>query len=238
MLKVYILDDEQDAIDGLAAMLRKKFAEQVIIAGSNNNAIQALDEIENMKIDLLFLDVEMPIMNGTEVLRYFPTRNFDVIFTTAHEKYAISAIKLDATDYLLKPISPMDMREALSRTIIKRQAFNKDVDPKITLSSHGLTYLIKVSDIIRIEADSNYSTFHFVNRPNILMSKTLKEYESMLPHHQFYRIHQSHLINIDYVTGISSLDGDFVCLSNGDNVELSRRRKPEFLLMLKAKQTK
>jgi two-component system LytT family response regulator len=228
MISVYILDDEQLAIDALSAMLVKKFNEKVVIKGASTDVQKALDEIDELKIDLLFIDVEMPYMNGIEVLRHFPKREFDVIFTTAHEQYALMAIKLEAIDYLLKPISPSDMSIALDRIIYKRQKIN-DSDVKLTLSVSGEIHVIEVKDIVRVEADNNYSIFHLINKRKIIISKTLKEYDSILSPNGFFRCHQSHLINAKFIEGLQSKEGDSIILKNGDRVELSKRKKAEFM---------
>lgn len=233
MLKVYILDDEQNAVDGLRAMLQKKFEQRVHIVGFNTHPLKAIEELEKMEVDILFLDVEMPIMNGTEVLRHFPTKPFHVIFTTAHEKYAIPAIKLKVVDYLLKPLSPMDVQEAIDRVEEQMKLQITAVESKITLSVQGSMHIIPIADIIRIEADSNYSIFYIKDKARLMVSKTLKDFEVQLSAHSFFRIHQSHLINLQYVSGIQRSDGDFVIMVNGDKVELSRRKKAEFLSLIK-----
>ena len=117
MLKYYIVDDEQNAVDALHAMLQKKFPQQVVSCGSNIKASKAVKEIEECDPDILFLDVEMPEMNGLDLLKHFPERTFDVIFTTAHEKYALPAIKVAAADYLVKPLSPQDVFDALKKSL-------------------------------------------------------------------------------------------------------------------------
>jgi two-component system LytT family response regulator len=234
MLKVYLLDDEQNAIDGLKAMLQKKFEGIVAIVGFSCNVNKALDDIENTEIDVLFLDVEMPMMNGIEVLKQFPTRKFQVIFTTAYEGYAISAIKMDAVDYLLKPLAPSDVHGAIKRCLERKRSQDESYKSgKITLSLSGEMKIIDVKDIIRVEADNNYSIFYFTNKSKLIVSKTLKEYEQLLAPYNFYRIHQSHLINTAYVSGIQSSEGDYVLLSNNETFELSRRRKPDFISYLK-----
>ncbi|HMS97903.1 MAG TPA: LytTR family DNA-binding domain-containing protein [Saprospiraceae bacterium] len=233
MLKVYILDDEQNAVDGLRAMLQKKFGERVRIVGSNIHPLKAIEELENLDVDILFLDVEMPSMNGTDVLRHFPNKTFHVIFTTAHEKYAIPAIKLKVVDYLLKPLSPMDVQDAIDRVEEQMKLQLAPVENKITLSVQGSMHIIPIADIIRIEADSNYSIFYIKDKARLMVSRTLKDFEAQLSAHSFFRIHQSHLINMQHVSGIQRNDGDFVIMDNGDKVELSRRKKAEFLALIK-----
>jgi two-component system, LytTR family, response regulator len=235
MLKVYILDDEQHAIDGLSAMLKKKFAESIVVIGSNHRAHEAIDEIESLNPDVVFLDVEMPEMNGLDVLKYFPDRKFQIVFTTAHEKYALSAIKIETTDYLVKPISPSDMSEAIKKCILKNtQIQEKNSTDKITLTTAHELIIANLDEIIRIEAESNYSCFYFTNRPKMLISKTLKEFE-FLEAKGFFRIHQSHLINLKHVLSLNSYEGDTVNLFGGHSVDVSRRKKAEFMALLKGK---
>ena len=236
MLKCYIVDDEQNAVDAMSAMLRKKFSSQITICGSNIGAYTAIEEIENTSPDIVFLDVEMPELNGLELLKHFPERKFHVIFTTAHEKYALQALKAAATDYLVKPISPQDMHDAIqkcSNLIMGRNEVKSAVTNKISIATSHEVIIVNVSDIIHIEANNNYSHFHFINRPKLIVSKTLKEYEELLAPYNFIRIHQSHLINKDHVESVKTNDGDYVMLTKGHRVEISRRRKVEFLQKLK-----
>ena len=236
MLTCYIADDEQHAVDALAAMLKKKFAEQLLLCGSNVKASVAIDEIETLQPDIVFLDVEMPEMSGLELLKHFPERKFYVIFTTAHEKYALPALKASATDYLVKPISPQDVYDALQKCLDKKRS--KDLTGqstafKISLATSNELLFVNTDDIIRIEAHNNYSHFYFINRPKIIVCKTLKEFDDQLAHCNFYRVHQSHLINLNYVEAVQSADGDYVLLQQGHKVEISRRKKHDFLQKIK-----
>jgi two-component system, LytTR family, response regulator len=236
MLKCYIVDDEQNAVDALVAMLKKKFVQQVIICGSNIKASAAIEEIELLKPDVLFLDVEMPSMTGLDLLKHFPDRNFHVIFTTAHEKYALPALKAAATDYLVKPLSPQDVYDALQKCVERKLLKEENkitVSHKITITTSHEILLVNVQDIVRIEANNNYSHFYFTNRPKVIVSKTLKEFEDQLTMHNFYRVHQSHLINLHYIEAVKSNDGDYVLLQHGHRVEISRRKKTDFLLKIK-----
>jgi len=237
MLKCYILDDEQHAVDALTALLNKKFAGIVSVVGSNIDPVVAIEEIESLNPDVLFLDVEMPGMSGLEVIRHFPQRKFNIIFTTAHERYALPALKVAATDYLVKPLSPQDVYEALQKCInTHAQADESKISPtaRITLSTANELILVNPEDIVRVEADNNYSQFYFTNRPKLLISKTLKDFEAQLVPHHFFRVHQSHLINLKHVASVQSEDGGFVLMKQGDKVEISRRRKAEFLARLKS----
>ncbi len=237
MLKCYIIDDEQHAVDALTAMLRKKFPQQVEIMGSSTKVAVALDEIENLQPDVVFLDVEMPEMNGLELLRHFPDRKFHTIFTTAHEKYALPALKAAATDYLVKPLSPQDVSDAIQKCIqrgLSTDETKTNASNRITLPTSTELLLINTDDIIRIEASNNYSHFYFTNRPKLIVSKTLKDFEEQLVSNNFFRIHQSHLINLLHVESVQTLDGGYVLLKQGHKVPISRRRKADFLQKLKA----
>lgn len=235
MHKCYLLDDEQHAVDALKSMLQKKFSQVVQVCGSNTRASFALEEIEACKPDILFLDVEMPEMSGLELLRHFPQRSFQVIFTTAHEKYALPALKSAAVDYLLKPLSPQDVHEALEKCFNRQPTHDKNTPPDKRLTLHTLQEMLVVNpeDIIRIEAANNYSVFYFVNRSKVVVSKTLKEFDDQLSSANFFRVHQSHLINLKHVLSVNSHDGDTVLLVQAHRVEISRRRKHEFLLRLR-----
>jgi two-component system, LytTR family, response regulator len=236
MLKCYIVDDEQNAVDALVAMLKKKFVQQVFVCGSHIKASQAIEEIEELKPDVLFLDVEMPEMTGLELLKHFPERNFHVIFTTAHEKYALPALKAAATDYLVKPLSPQEVYDAIQKCALKKDTKDliaNTVSHKISLYTAHEILLIDVEDIVHIEANNNYSHFYFTNRPKVIVSKTLKEFEEQLTMHHFFRIHQSHLINLKFVEAIKTDDGDYALLKHGHRVEISRRKKAEFMQKIK-----
>lgn len=235
MLKCYILDDEQNAVDALTAMLVKKFGDKVEVCGSSTKAASAIEEIENAATDILFLDVEMPEMNGLDVLKHFPERKFYVIFTTAHEKYALPALKAAATDYLVKPLSPQDVFDALQKCMVRKSEAKTTSPGKLSLATSQELLLVNTDDIIRIEANNNYSHFYFMNRPKVIVSKTLKEFDEQLEAYNFFRVHQSHLINLKYVESVHNNDGDYVLLTGGHRVEISRRKKPEFLQALKSR---
>lgn len=235
MLKCYVLDDEQHAVDALCGMLKKKFTATVDVCGWQTKASVAVEEIERLRPDVLFLDVEMPEMTGLAVLQQFPHRSFDVIFTTAHEKYALPALKAAAVDYLVKPLSPQDVHDALQRCAARRQSQAQRTTQWITLTTLQEIAVVHPDDIIRIEGTNNYSTFYFTNRPKLVVSKTLKEFEEQLSPVNFFRVHQSHLINLKHIVSVNSGDGDHVLLTQNNRVEISRRRKAEFLQRLKQK---
>ena len=157
-LRCYILDDEQQAIDALAAMLEKKFADRVTVAGKTTDPQIALTTIDELKPDLLFLDMEMPQMNGIELLSHFPNRNFEVIVCTAHTQFAISALKAATIDYLIKPLSPKEVFDAIQK--VEERVAGKKMKTgigtgKILLPSHQSTIVVNIQDITRIEGHNN-----------------------------------------------------------------------------------
>ena len=146
------------------------------------------------------------------------------------------AIKAAAADYLVKPISPQDVYDAIQKCTEKKlrtEESHTNLHYKISLATAHELLMINPDDIIRIEANNNYSHFYFTNRPKVIVSKTLKDFEDQLAGHNFYRVHQSHLINLQYVEAVKSNDGDYVLLQHGHRVEISRRKKAEFLHKLK-----
>ncbi|MEO6611057.1 MAG: LytTR family DNA-binding domain-containing protein [Chitinophagaceae bacterium] len=237
MLKCYIIDDEQQAVDALSALLKKKFQGMVQLVGSQTHAEHAIAEIELLAPDILFLDIEMPVLSGLEFLKHFPNRRFQVIYTTAHEKYALPALKAAAIDYLLKPLSPQDVHDAIQKCIRFHHTISQEkIEPspaRITLPSSKELAVVDIQSIIRVEANNNYSHFYFLDRPKLIVSKTLKEFEELLIPHHFFRVHQSHLVNLAHLDSIQTQNGDYAILKKGHRVEISRRKKPELLEQLK-----
>jgi two-component system, LytTR family, response regulator len=250
LLKAIIVDDEQHCIDTLAAMLQKKFAESITLLGTYNNADDAKQAIENMAPDLVFLDVEMPRKTGVDMLCEIKHIDFEIIFTTAYEQYALRAIKFNALDYLLKPFGIEELQEAISKCIEKRkQVHNNGAEglavflqnlktalpenKRITISTGKGLQFIEIKTIVHIEALNNYSQFYFADKTKLLVSKTLKEFDDMLTGYNFFRVHNSHLINLAHLKSILIEDGDIAVMTNGSQVEISRRKKPELIEMLK-----
>ncbi|AWO00620.1 DNA-binding response regulator [Chitinophaga alhagiae] len=245
-IKAIIVDDEQHCIDALQAMLQKKCPEVTVLAGVNS-VEEARRVIDELGPDLVFLDVEMPHQNGFELLKQYDRILFDVIFTTAYEQYALKAIKFNALDYLLKPFSVQDLQEAL-RKFQERRA-GKGADPaiaplevflqnmktmqqsnkKIALPTiNGLVFM-PVQNIVRCESTGNYTKLFFTDRKQLLVSKPLKEFEELLTDVDFFRVHNSHLINLQQMESYIQGEGGFALMSDGTQVEVSRRRKADFL---------
>lgn len=240
--KALIIDDESGARNMMQILLQKHAPE---IGGiwTASNAATAIQLIHKHQPDILFLDVEMPHMNGFDLLIQLETWNFDVIFTTAYSQYAIQAIKFSALDYLLKPVSSEDLKAAIQKFITKKSAqypsqeqFKNFVHNLQTRSSQQFrlvvhtmqaTEFIPAQDILYCMAESNYTHIYLKNQHRILASKTLKEFESLLIDRQFCRVHKSWLVNLKQVIRVES--GNILMLSDGAKIEIARRKKEEVL---------
>ncbi|HEY6162417.1 MAG TPA: LytTR family DNA-binding domain-containing protein [Bacteroidia bacterium] len=237
-ISTLLVDDEEHALNGLEAQL-VAFCPEVEVLGKATNAFTALDLIHKHHPELLFLDVEMPVSNGFDLLTALPsTYKPLVIFTTAFEKHAIKAIKYDATAYLLKPIDPDELMEAVQKA--RAQIENKqsaqlttDAGNKIALSDHNGIIFVLPDEIIHIEGEGRYSTVHLTNGMAMVVSRNLAEFESELGLKGFFRVHKSHLVNCSHIKKIINQDGGFLEMSNGRSIEISRRKKAEFMMFLK-----
>ena len=241
MIRTLIIDDEEDAREGLKLVI-EKFCPEVSIQALCESPEEGLKKIDELQPELVFLDVQMPRLSGFDLLEKVEKINFEVIFVTAFDKYAIKAIKFSALDYLLKPIDVEELVSAVQR--IKEKQKNKTAHFKsllsnVKLSSEKLTRLAipseneiiiqKISDIVYCEADSNYTTLHLVDNKKITISKTLKEFENILPETDFCRIHHSTLVNIAHVTKYIKGEGGYVLVTGGGHLDVSRRKKDSFL---------
>ncbi|MEO8209834.1 MAG: LytTR family DNA-binding domain-containing protein [bacterium] len=214
------------------------------------NVKEAVHAIKLHHPDLVFLDIEMPPDNGFQVLEALEDKNFEIIFTTAFDQYAIKAIKFSALDFLLKPFGANDLIEAMKRydEKIKKEISQKQYevllynlknvsDPakRIALPTLNGFNVVSLSDIVRCKADNNYTDFYFTNKTKTVVSKPLKEFDDLLEDHSFLRIHQSHLINLQHVVNYSKGEGGTVKMSDGSVIEVSRRKKDEFLKYMLSK---
>lgn len=244
-IKAIIVDDEQHCIDALQAMLQKKCPEVTVLAGVNS-VQDARQIIDDLRPDLVFLDVEMPHQNGFELLKLYDKVTFDVIFTTAYEQYALKAIKFNALDYLLKPFSVQELQEALRKfherrlnkqdsstapleVFLQNMKTLQQTNKKIALPTiNGLVFM-PVQNIVRCESTGNYTKIFFTDKKQLLVSKPLKEFEELLTDVDFFRVHNSHLINLQQMDSYIQGEGGFALMSDGTQVEVSRRRKADFL---------
>jgi two-component system, LytTR family, response regulator len=245
MLKILIVDDEAAAGNILKILINKYITADTEIMYVDN-VKSALEQVPIFLPTLIMLDIEMPEMNGFDFLSLTKHNDFDVIFTTAYDKYAIKAIRFSALDYLLKPIDVLDLQNAINRHIVKTQAQNQQplvnnllsnlqqADPKnfkLALSTSEGTFFYEPNEIIYCEGENNYTRFNFVKQKPLLVSKTLGDYEDLLADHNFIRIHKSHLINTKYVTKVNR-DGTLT-MSDGKELSISKRKKEMVMGVLK-----
>jgi two-component system, LytTR family, response regulator len=238
-----IIDDEPDAVDFIAS-ISAEYCEEIEVCGKANNVKEGVALIKDLNPDLVFLDVEMPNGTGFDLLTHFPEKSFDVIFITAFNHYAIQAIKFSAVDYILKPINITEFIEAVKKVVAKRSEqsslMNENFDillenlrtslptRMVIPTSDGREYL-NPKDIIRIEADRSYSWFFLADKRKILVSKHLKEFQDLLNDRNFFRPHNSHLINLEYVKKFVRHDGGYIEMADGTQIPISRNRKDLFL---------
>ena len=239
-IKLVIIDDEPDNIEVLELLLAEN--EQVEITASANNVEAGIEIINRENPDLLLLDIEMPGQTGFDLLNEFDEPPFKVIFVTGYDHYAIKAIKYSALDYILKPIDKTELDAAIQRAVSRKEEDQRiahlkkfeqtDFFDKIIIHSNSGFRSLSINEISSIESQpGNYALFFLNNGSKMLCSKPLKYYEGILPQHVFYRIHKSHIINLNYVAKFSATD-NLVQLKNGKSLEVAHRRKSKFYDMM------
>ncbi len=241
MLRAILIDDDQSNLSALSEKLAKH-CPQVEIIDRCENAKDGITAIEKEKPDLVFLDIEMPVMNGFVLLQQLRYRNFGLIFVTAYDHYAIKAIKYSALDYLVKPVEIEDLKAAVAKAEANRENKNSQLQLELLLehlnkkqpkrisipTSEGL-HFINIDQIIYLEASNNYTQIYLSTNQKFLVSRTLKEFEDMLPADQFVRIHHSTVINKYFVEKYIRGEGGQVVMQQGRVLDVSKRRKAEFL---------
>jgi two-component system LytT family response regulator len=245
MIKAIIVDDEPYCSEALSILL-KRYCPQVDVVGSYHSGAEALDRIREQPPQLLFLDIEMPRMNGFEMLEKIKDLSFELIFTTSYDQYAIKAIRFSALDYLLKPID----REELQRSVMKvgqrlqypspQQMdilFQKLQSPahllnKIAIPTMDGLQMVTVDHIVHCSSDSNYTILSLKNQQKIVASRTLKEIEELLEEYSFLRVHHSSLANLNEVHKYVKGEGGYLIMSDGSSINVSRSRKEGLLKKL------
>lgn len=246
MIRTVLVDDEIDSIRVLQRLL-ETFCPQIAVVGTASGVETALQVILDTGPDLVFLDIEMAQGNAFDLLNQLLPLQFQVIFVTAFDDYAIRAFKYSAVDYLLKPVDIDDLRSAISR--VQEHPLEKDLSQKMrTLLEHvgtlqmsqqkmaiptitGLLF-VPVQEILRFEAKGNYTTIYMANNDTIMATKTIKDYEEALPEAIFYRIHNSHIINLSRIKEYQKGRGGVVVMEDGTVIEVASRRREEFLRKL------
>lgn len=226
-LSVLIIDDEQRNVELLSKLLQT--FPNVEVCGTANNALTGAKMIRKMEPDLVLLDIQMPDGDGFDLLEVFPDRTFKVVFVTAHDQYAIRAIKQKAYDYLLKPIDPDEMEAVISELTGQNDPSAKPKTDKLVINTTTDTYFVDIASLIRVESEGNYCTFYLKGGQTIVAAKNLKKVWEDLPEDHFFRSHKSHIVNIHYISKLNKLSSDHIELMDGSKIPLSRRRKDEFL---------
>jgi two-component system LytT family response regulator len=235
-----IIDDEKHCIKTLSGLM-ETYHSDIKIVSTCLESTKAFDVIREYKPDFIFLDIEMPLLNGFDLLSKFAHLDFDVIFTTAYDSYAIKAIKFSALDYLLKPIGQEELSFAIdkiknklgsiSKTQLKLASMvnSRQLPETIALPTNDGLIFTAVNDIVHCVADGNYTRIHFTDKKEMLLSKTLGDVDELLGNYNFFRIHHSTLINLKQVKKYIRGEGGEVIMSNGHCLAVARTRKTDFL---------
>lgn len=242
MLQILLVDDENDALEALEWKLNK-YIDNVEVT-TCNSPIKAIGIINEGGLDVVFLDIQMPEMDGFTMIEKLENRDFNLIFTTAHDEFALKAIKVSAIDYILKPVDKDELLEAMDK-IKKTEKSNllenklelllnnlNDNNDKINISADGKVYLLERDDVVMLKSDKSYTTIFLKSEQQILVSKTLKEVEKKFMFSQFFRVHNSYLINLNHVKEyLKGLGGELI-MTNGLTASISRNRKAELFKKL------
>lgn len=238
--RALIIDDEEDSRSNTRNMLQN-YCPEIEVIGEASNGMEGKVKIQELKPHVVFLDINMPGMNGFQMLEGIYNRDFCVIFLTAYSEHGITAVKAGAIDYLLKPLMLSELQGAIKKVVLHYEASGKtntgkqEQDKNLVLINHSKGFtLVDYKDIVWLEASDNYTNLFLTNGKKIVASKTLKEFELILPDTIFFRIHRSALINVTYVKEYSHSEGG-VILSDGTHVTVSKARIQEFSDFIKSK---
>lgn len=246
MLRAVVIDDiEKIRKENIATI--KATCPGISVVGQAESVASGIKTIKQLTPDLVFLDVEMSDGTGFDLLQKLSPITFKVIFITGYEDFAIRAFRFSAIDYLLKPLDRRELLDAVKKVedSLSREVFDMKLHnlftnlerpknlQKLVLKTSDKIYSVNIQDIIHCESDKNYTTFYFINAPNLVVSTNLKEYEMLLSPHNFFRTHKSHLINMTYFDHfIKSEGGNTIVMKNKASIPLSVRKKEEFLVLL------
>jgi len=239
MIKAIVIDDQKNSREVITELLKECFEEIKVVAEAGD-VKHSIEEIEKHKPNLLFLDVDLPDGTGFDILKNIDYSNIKVVFITAHQDYAIQAIKFSAFDFILKPFNTSELIKTVRKVLDEHTAQNNSLRfesilsnfgnslpelKKIVLKTSDRIYLVNIKDITHCEADNNYTIFYLVNGTTIMVSKTIKTYETLLAEHQFMRVHQSHLVNLNYIQHFDKPDGGMLVLSDNSTIPVSHQKR-------------
>jgi two-component system, LytTR family, response regulator len=246
MLRALIIDDENNARFLLAELIKRNFADRVTVVGEANDVDTGLVAIEKFQPDLVFLDIKMQKGTGFDLLEALKTVDFEVVFVTAYDNFAIKAFDFAAFGYLLKPVKSSDLGNVITRLEKQARRLKEGTDQRIkvlidnygdesgklkriVISNMEGFKVVDITDIVRLEASSNYTNFVLTRDRKIMVSRTLGEYEELLQAHGFFRIHQSHIVNLRHVEAYLKTDGGQVKMTDGHLLTISRNKKASFM---------
>lgn len=246
MLRALLVDDEEKNLSGLEFMLHND-CEDIVVAGKARSVAEAKNFLKTDSADVVFLDITMPGEDGFQLLESLIPKDIKVVFVTAHNQYALQALKASAVDYLLKPVRIDELQKAVEKVkaaignpLVTEQnrlllqhftdmASQKSLPQKIAVPSLGSVRFVALEEIVSLQADSNYTIIHLKDMQKMVISKTLKDFEELLDGNLFVRIHKSYIINLSYVKEYSSIDGGVVKMTDGNQWSISRRQLDVFM---------
>ncbi len=250
-----IIDDEKNIREGLTLLLGE-YCPEINVCGTAASAREGRDVLNTRAVDIIFLDISMPGEDGFTFLKSIPRENFGIIFITAYQEYALKALKASAIDYLLKPVNALELRDAVTKAVRYYELRHNSVEiskiyeesldnlhehirsedkqiSKITVTEQFGFRMVTVSDLMYLQADSNYTILHLSGLNKIVSTRSLGEFEKILEHPAFFRIHKSTIINMNYLQGYSSFEGSFAELTDGTRLSISRRKLNDFREIVK-----
>lgn len=251
MIKAVIIDDEQHCISRLETLLARHCREAVAVVGTADTAGEGFELITRLQPDLVFLDIQIHDESGFDLLNRLPEIDCEIVFCTAYEKYALKAFKFSALDYLLKPVDADDLQALVSRLQLKRKEVGRERKSSFEIAMRNINSqdlpikriaiptltgftLVRVHEIVRCRSDVNYTTLYMVDKSSLMVARTLKEFEEILEPYGFVRLHNSHLVNLQYIRQYHKGKGGFVILEDNTEIEVSVRRKDTLIKRLES----
>ncbi len=233
-IKALLVDDEQHCVDTLLYDLKRHCSEELEVVATASTSLEAIKAIESAKPDLVFMDIDLPGINGMQVLELFENANFRIVFVTAHSRYAVEGYKFKADAFLLKPVDPEELTEVIQRIYkdLPSQSNNPIRDGKLAIADMKGVEFVPYENIVYCESQNNYTCLYLSDSQQKVVSKTLKSIEEQLPTSDFIRIHQSYLINMHQVKKYLKADGGSVEMQNGQILSVSKRFKDKFTSLL------
>ncbi|GAB3505847.1 LytR/AlgR family response regulator transcription factor [Emticicia fontis] len=241
MIEVVLVDDEKDSTETLDILLKTNFPEIRVIR-KFNEPTSAIEFLQKNHFDLLFLDIEMPTMNGFDLLQEIEKDDFEVVFVTAYDHFAVKAFKYSAFDYLLKPVESEDLKACIAKYQEKKYQIKSRLEhlqkmvrqtgvaiEKIAVPTYQGFEFIEIKDVIRCESDGNYTRIFFNDHSSMIVSRTLKDFDELLEDMNFLRVHQSHLVNLKYLKKYVRSDGGYIEMQDGTQITVARSRKDEIM---------